>query len=227
VSLVERELRPGNAWRKCQTHTDNEREQKEDETGVGREVFSNDAYHLLFCFVGDVCESHGKPDDSHAENIRLADQTGSQGFGLLVIAAGRCGVRLRRRILGCKRQAQQILNQIALFGRSQTEVHASVVVVHDVVQRCEAAIVIKATFEVCEEVTNRRSAVALIRCAVGLETVCADFRNGVQIPASIGPEWFDVAVVAFGFAAEQRITAVCRRGIEAAGGGWGGGIASW
>src|SRR5690242_17689029 len=124
---------------------------------------------------------------------------------------------MRRRTLRSKRKAQQILNQVALFRGGQAERHARVVVIDDVVQRGEAAVVIKAAFEMCEEIPNRRSAVASVGCAVGLEVVNANFRGGMQIPAGIGPERLDVAVVALGLATEQSVAAGGRRGIEAAG----------
>ena len=76
---------------------------------------------------------------------------------------------------------------------------------------------VEASFEVSEEVANGRRPVTLVRGAIGLEIVDADFRGGVQIPTRVSPEWLDVAVVASGLAAEQRVAATCCRGIEATG----------
>src|SRR5213082_1754188 len=130
------------------------------------------------------------------------------------MGAGSRFSRMRRRSLGSECKAQQILNQVALFGGGQAETHAGVVVIDDFVQRGEAAVVIKTAFEMREEVANRRSAIALIQRAVGLKIVDADFRGSMQIPAGIGPEWLDVAIVALRFATEEIGRASCRERVS-------------
>src|SRR5439155_9210508 len=52
---------------------------------------------------------------------------------------------------------------------------------------------------------------AMIRRPVSLKAIDADFRGRVQVPSRITPQRFDVAVIALGFPAEQRIASVrCR-----------------
>src|SRR3954447_17961087 len=56
----------------------------------------------------------------------------------------------------------------------------------------------------------------MIRGPIGLEAVDTDFGGGVQVPSGIGPEWFDMAAVAVGLAAEQLVATGRGGGIEAA-----------
>lgn len=59
---------------------------------------------------------------------------------------------------------------------------------------------IEPAFQVSEQIANRRSSIAMIRGAVCLKAVDAEFAGCVQVPARIGPVWLDMAVVALGFA---------------------------
>ena len=51
-----------------------------------------------------------------------------------------------------------------------------------------------------------------------MEAVDADFTRHVKVPARVAPKRLDVAVIAFGFAAEELVAASCCGWIEAPGG---------
>src|SRR5579884_3143595 len=58
----------------------------------------------------------------------------------------------------------------------------------------------------------------MIRSAIGLEAVDANFGGSVQIPTRVAPERLHVAVVALGFAAKQLVATGGSGRIETAGG---------
>src|SRR5215472_6902852 len=66
-----------------------------------------------------------------------------------------------------------------------------------------------------EQVADRRRAIAMIRCAICLKAVDADFVRHVKVPTGIGPEWLDMAVVALRLPTEQLVSARGRGWIEA------------
>ena len=70
----------------------------------------------------------------------------------------------------------------------------------------------------CEQFTDRRSPIAVIRGAIRLKAVDADFTGRVKVPARVAPKRLNVTVIAFGFAAEELIAASCCGWIEAPGG---------
>src|SRR4051794_41691147 len=68
-----------------------------------------------------------------------------------------------------------------------------VVVVDDIAQGGEAAVVVVAPLAVRPEPLERRGAVVAVRRAVGLEGVDADLRRCVAVPARLGVEGRHVA----------------------------------
>src|SRR5579864_588860 len=69
-----------------------------------------------------------------------------------------------------------------------------------------------------EQIADGRGPIPMIRRAIGLKAVDTNLGGRMQVPAGVGPEGFDVTVVALGLAAEQRVPAIGCRWIEAAGG---------
>ena len=90
--------------------------------------------------------------------------------------------------------------------------------IHDMTERGETPVVVKAALRVREEVADGRSAVVVIGGTVGLKTVDAHLRRGVHVPTGVGPERFDVTAVAFRFAAKQSIAALRGPRVKTAGG---------
>src|ERR1051326_5405020 len=108
-------------------------------------------------------------------------------------------------LLFFRRQRLQILNQIALLLRGQPEAEARVVVIHHIQQRREAPVVIvptlirrthKPTVLTNEDAGQVHRLVNIIRSAISLETIDANFRRRVQVPARLGPQWLNVAGIA-------------------------------
>src|SRR5215472_2853600 len=79
-------------------------------------------------------------------------------------------------------QADQVLDQITLLAGIEPEIHTSVVVFHHGVQIREAPVVIEASLEVSRYRAQRRCPIAVIRAAIGLETVNADLTGLMKIP---------------------------------------------
>ena len=78
--------------------------------------------------------------------------------------------------------------------------------IHHTCQSRKSSVVIKPALQMRKQFTDRRSPVTVIRCPVRLKAVNADFRRLVQVPSRIGPEWFDVTVIALSLAAEKLVT---------------------
>jgi len=116
-----------------------------------------------------------------------------------------------------KRETEQILNQIMFLAGRQSEMEACVVVVDDGSESGEATIVEEAALRVRKDRADRRRAIPPVRRSIRLKRVDADLGRRVQVPARFGPDWFDMTVVAAGFAAEQLIAPLGRCRIEAAG----------
>src|SRR5204863_1841483 len=72
---------------------------------------------------------------------------------------------------GPRSKRLQVLDQIALLRVRQTELQERVVVLDDVAQRGEAAVVIEAALRTRVEAAQRRRAIALVRRAHRLEVV--------------------------------------------------------
>src|SRR5712691_5250219 len=87
------------------------------------------------------------------------------------------------------RERFQVLDQVALFLRSQTQAETAIVMVHDVKQRSEASVVIKAALAMSPERVERRSAVSLVRRPICLEIIDADFCRLLQVPSWLGKNW--------------------------------------
>src|ERR1041385_8904115 len=131
-----------------------------------------------------------------------------------------CGDRrwMCLRIFGTESETEQILNQVALFRRREAEGHARVVMVDNLVQGRESTVVIEAALQVSEEHADGRRAVPQIRRSIRLKAVDADFGRHMQIPAGIGPERLDVAVIALGLAAEELVSTRCGSRVKTASG---------
>ena len=84
-------------------------------------------------------------------------------------------------------------------------------------QSRESSVVIKPAFQMCKQLAYRGRPIAMIRCAVSLKAVDADFCWPVQVPSRIGPEWFDVAAIALSLAAEKLVTTLGSGLVETAG----------
>src|SRR5262249_45663628 len=93
----------------------------------------------------------------------------------------------------------------------------AVVVLDDVRQRGEAAVVVEAALLVCPQARQRRGAVAMVGIARGLEVVDADLRGGVRVPAGLRVERRGAGGGAAGLAREELAAASRRARIEAAG----------
>ena len=78
-------------------------------------------------------------------------------------------------LVGFPRERFQVLDQVALFLRSQTQAETAIVMVHDIKQRSEASVVIKTALAMSPQAVERRSAVSLVRRPIRLEIIDADF----------------------------------------------------
>src|SRR5262249_40090537 len=116
-----------------------------------------------------------------------------------------------------KRKAQEVLNQVTFLDRREIQIETGVVVVDDRRQRWKTTIVVEPSLHMREQRANRRCAIAEIRRAVGLKRVNAHLIRLVEVPAGIGPQRFDVTVVASRLAAEQFVSSSGRGLIETAG----------
>ncbi|MCI0366576.1 MAG: hypothetical protein L0219_22155 [Phycisphaerales bacterium] len=90
----------------------------------------------------------------------------------------------------------QVLDQVALLLLGQAQLEEAIVVIDDVVQGGEAAIVVEAAFVELvgvEEGTQGSGDVAVARSAIGLEVVDADFVGGVDVVAGLAEQRRDVA----------------------------------
>ena len=54
-----------------------------------------------------------------------------------------------------ERQAFQILDQVVLFSLTESQAETTVVVIHDIQESCETAVVVKAAFSVCKNGADR------------------------------------------------------------------------
>src|SRR5512133_1034983 len=98
-----------------------------------------------------------------------------------------------------------------------------VVVVDDISQRGEAAIVVETSLVgrvheqpalTYKDASQVHRLVDIIGCPVGLEGINANIRSRVQVPARLSPERLDMAGDALRFAAEELIAAGSSVGVE-------------
>lgn len=87
---------------------------------------------------------------------------------------------------------------------------------HHILQRCKAAIVIEAAFRVCPEARQRRGPVSMVRGTIGLERIDTDFFGRVEVPPRFRPQRLDMAGATLGLAAEERIATCGSRRIKTA-----------
>ena len=78
------------------------------------------------------------------------------------------------------------LGEISFFGSGQLEIKEVVVVLDDVAQRDEPAVVVETSFRVCPESLLGRRAVGPLGRAIGLEVIDADLISAVHIPPRLG-----------------------------------------
>src|SRR2546423_2419717 len=109
----------------------------------------------------------------------------------------------------------QVLGDIVHLRRRQVKIERVVVVLHDGEQRRESTVVIKAALLVRPRALERRRAIAMIRRAIRLEVVDADFRAGVHRPARFAEERRHVTARAARSAVKERFAACGRGPIEA------------
>src|SRR4051812_43612770 len=102
---------------------------------------------------------------------------------------------------------EQILDQILLFLVSKVQAETRIVVVDDLVQVLESAIVEEASLLMREEASQGCRTIATVRGALCLERINADLLASVHIPARLGPEWFHVTAVAASFPPEDFVPA--------------------
>jgi len=105
----------------------------------------------------------------------------------------------------------QVLDQVLFLLAAQAEPEEVVVVFDHVGKRREAAVVVETTLLVRPEASKRRSAVAPVGGAVGLEIVDADFLRRVQVPAGLRKDRRDVALRAPACPAEDDTPTFGRR----------------
>lgn len=122
---------------------------------------------------------------------------------------GRFGSILLLRLLTVRRlQREEISDQITLFLFCQAELHTAVIVLDDVDQSGEPAVVIEPSLLVREESAQRRGPVHFSRRAIGLKIVDADVSALVQIHARLRPERLRMTAVALRFPAEELVAAL-------------------
>jgi len=113
------------------------------------------------------------------------------------------------------------LDQIALLTLRETEVEAGIVVVGDIQERRETAVVKEAALrprpEAAELRRNQGAADSPRRPTVGLEGIDAHLGWSVRVVAGVGVERRHVAPRAFASAVEDRLTTFRCCGVEAAG----------
>src|SRR5262252_1853683 len=78
----------------------------------------------------------------------------------------------------------------------------------DIVERCEATIVVEAALGPHEQPSERRGAIALFRRTLRLEIVDSDLRSRVHRPTRLGEERIDVAGTARRLSEEEVSAAV-------------------
>src|SRR5262245_12631897 len=101
----------------------------------------------------------------------------------------------------------QVFDQVRLLRAAETEVEMLVVVVDDVDQRSETAIMIEAALLVGPQPSERRGAVHTGRRAISLEGVDTDLLRRMQVVAGLREQGWDVAGRALGRAVEESSTA--------------------
>src|SRR5438045_3711467 len=92
----------------------------------------------------------------------------------------------------------QIFHQIGLLILRELERERRIIVVYDIPQRGEPAIVVEAPLLVREEPPERRGPVALVRRSARLEVVDPNFLAGVHVPPRLGEQRGHVAARALG-----------------------------
>src|SRR5262245_44816186 len=111
----------------------------------------------------------------------------------------------------------QILDEIVPFLVVQAQAEVTVIVLDDLVERRDAAVVVKTTlmdlFDIPEG-TKRGRPVAPVRRAHGLEVINSDLVARVQVPAWFGEDRRDVAGRALGLVVEQRFPLLCGRTVK-------------
>src|SRR6185437_12653378 len=104
-------------------------------------------------------------------------------------------------------EALQVLHEVALLAGRQMQAEAAVVVVDDIQQGLEAAIVEEATLGPRPETLELRRGVGVVGSAVGLEGVDADLRWRVLVVAGVGELRRHVAARARALTIEYRLPA--------------------
>src|SRR5688572_450710 len=92
---------------------------------------------------------------------------------------------------------------------------------HNLLERGEAAIVVISTFFARKQTTKGRGAITFIGRAICLESVDADFSGCVHVVTGLGVKRRDVASRAFCFCVEESFTAQRSGGAEVRGGRFG------
>src|SRR5262249_23466015 len=77
-----------------------------------------------------------------------------------------------------------------------------------------ASVVIKTSLLMREQPSQRWSAISPVRSAVGLESVNTDVFRRTHVPARLGPDRLDMAIIALGLAAKEAVSALGREVIE-------------
>lgn len=113
------------------------------------------------------------------------------------------------------RKRFQVFNQVVLLLLGQAQGKDRFVVVDDVEQGRELAIVVEAPFRVRPEAAQRRGPVPVIRGAVRLEAVDPDLGRRMQVPAGVRPERLEVAGVALRLSREENVASGGRSRVEA------------
>src|SRR5207253_9931930 len=88
-----------------------------------------------------------------------------------------------------RRQGFQVFHLIVLFATAKPETETCVVVIHNVEQCGESAVVKESAFCVGPDSIQRGCAIAMVLSASGLEVVDADVASFVLVPARIAKDW--------------------------------------
>src|SRR5579859_1853167 len=104
----------------------------------------------------------------------------------------------------------QILHQILLLRLAQPQLALAVVVVHDVEQRRETAIMIEPAGAVKQPARERGRAIPVVRRAARLEVVDAHLLSRMQVPTGLGERRRHMAGGALALTVEDNLAA--RRG---------------
>ena len=94
----------------------------------------------------------------------------------------------------------KVFDQVRFFLLIQVQVHYAVVMIDNVEQRGESAVVIGAALDVRPHASMGRRSIPMVGRTIGLVAVDADLGRRMHVPTRVGPKRLDVAGIAVGLA---------------------------